>query len=288
MGVSPDLALNLGSMRRSPYDLPIRIFVIGLALSLVVHLALFFIATRLPRWSNVSAPIQRQDVIEVRLPVVDTLQQTAKAPPRDARFAAPRNLEADEDTSPERAPLSVPQIGGSASQAKPQAQPLEEGVGVTKETFRLGDLEMAEIQRQTFNPNSPGVTSQGFLERLKRGQEFKVNARELDYAGFIERMKRKLIQHWRPLQTVKAKMYANQEVRVEIGVVLNPQGEIVELRTLNSSLFADFDREATRALREAGPFPNPPKVLIQDDGLIYVPWGFVLYMQGWGGNTRVE
>jgi TonB family protein len=220
--------------------------------------------------------------------VAETLQETAKEKPKDAKFESSRNLRTEDEMSPSRAPTDLPNRGGAARQIpKARAQPKSK---TDQRLFTLNQKDLvAELENQeTLTPEGQGIDSTGFYERLKRGEMLKINAGESDYAQFIKRMKEKLIQHWSPQKVVSTEMYQYNEVRVDVAVILNPAGEIIELRVLNGSLFPRYDQESLRALREAGPFPNPHKSLIQDDGLVYMPWTFTLYMGGNGAGAGIQ
>ena len=45
---------------------------------------------------------------------------------------------------------------------------------------------------------------------------------------------------------------------------------------LTQSGVIDLDSAAVEAFREAAPFPNPPKGMVEGDGTIKIRWDFVL------------
>lgn len=268
-----------------------RLFIICLALSLLIHALIMFFAYRLP--TNLDHKVNDLssidiNVVETPRTAAETLQRTEAEAPKDAKFESSRNLKADEETSPTASPMDMPNRGGAQKQiAKPKAkaQPKTQGTLFTMSQKEL--LADSEAQ-ETLTADGQGIDSTGFLQRLKRGEMLKINAGQSDYAQFIKRMKEKLIQHWSPQKIVSTEMYRYNEVRVDVAVILNSAGEIVELRVLQGSRFQRYDDESLRALREAGPFPNPHKSLIQDDGLVYMPWTFTLYMGGAGAGAGIE
>lgn len=257
-------------------------------LSVLLHIFGLVLASHYRAFESIK--IERPEATEVSLletpknfrDALETLQETSKEAPKNAKFVSERNLKTEEETSPQAAPSPIPQAGGAQSKAQPKVKPekLTEGSKL-KFSFSQKDL-VAQNQTETLRPDLQGRASAGFYDRLKRGTDLKVNAFQSDYANYINRMKRKLSQYWSPQRTVTAAMYNYSEVRTEIAVILNKEGEIVELRSLNRSLFPAYDDEALRALKESGPYPNPPDSLIQDDGFIYMPWTFVMQTSGWG------
>lgn len=224
-------------------------------------------------------------VLPQNLPALETFQETAKETPKDAKFASTRNLQADENTSPLVPTKSLPHLG-EYGKGKSQAVPQKKVI----ESVNLKDLlAQGEIHEETIRERMAGVPSDGFYERMKIGQQLKISATgaEFDYANYILRMRERIAQRWNPNSTVKAGMYKNREVRVEIVMVLDSDGQILDLVRTSTSLFEEFDNEAVRAIRESGPFLNPPQRLIQDDDKVYIPWSFTLYMQSFG-IYRVE
>jgi protein TonB len=66
------------------------------------------------------------------------------------------------------------------------------------------------------------------------------------------------------------------EHRTKVLVVLNPSGEITKVQVVSESGTQDLDDAAVSAFNEAGPFPNPPKGIVNTSGLIEIPWEFIL------------
>ncbi len=212
--------------------------------------------------------------------IMETLQPTAKEKPTDARFESSRNLKAEQDTTGE-APSSVAGLRGKerAQPVRPKSQaraPTAEGKKIM--TFSAEDLRREE---RAAMPQGTGalMDSAGFNERLKKARELKISAVESDRGQFITRMQRKISQHWSPLKTVTSSMYNYDSVSVEIAVVLNQNGEVVNLMVTNPSLFSGYDQETVRALQEASPYPNPPDSLVGQDGLVLIPWQFTLHLR---------
>lgn len=267
------------------------VLIVSLVLSIVIHLLIMFFAYRVQpfeKHETAMAPTIDVNLVESRAPIAETLQETAKEKPKDTKFESSRNLKTDEETSPKSAPMDMPNRGGAAKNIpKPRVQAKSKAPG-TLFSMNQKDLIADRENEETLTAEGQGIDSTGFIDRLRRGEMLKINAGESDYAQFIRRMKEKLIQHWSPLKVITAEMYKYNEVRVDIAVILNTAGEIVELRILNGSMFSRYDQEGLRALREAGPFPNPHKSLIQDDGLVYMPWSFTLYMNGQGVGAGIE
>lgn len=256
-----------------------QLLTFALLFSVALHFTLVFVARHLPPL-EISRPQPKEVFIEVdlvnALQVVDSNQQAADEAPDRADFASDRNLRADEETSPPPQSL-VPQQG---SQSAPPGEVIE--------SFSLSSSEMAQSQVREL-PDSMFSTgdvqkrfSPEFLERLKRGEELKLNAFGLDYAAYLNRMRERIRNRWNPMRYFQADMRRYDRVSTSVVLVLNSDGEVKNWDILSPTLFRDYDEHAMDVLVDSGPYPNPPRSLIQDDGLIYLTWTFVLYTNTWG------
>ncbi|MDB5038662.1 MAG: TonB family protein [Bacteriovoracaceae bacterium] len=276
----------------NPYRIPLRLAAFLFLLSLLLHFSLLIFASKKKLFPEVvhQAPTL-MDVQLYQRPAVDTLQETAKEKPKDAHFESSRNLKADEDTSPDRAPTSQAQKMGKLEKPVPQTKPkVKKTTAISKNLMSITQeemLEKGEIQKETLRGDGGNVDSTGFAEKLRKGAELKISAMESDYGQYVTRMKRKISQQWSPQRTLNARMYNFNEIRVDVAVVLDDRGEIVDLRVIQGSFFPEYDAETRRAIRDAAPFPNPPKSLIQaDDHLIYMPWSFTVFMNQSGAYVE--
>jgi protein TonB len=76
--------------------------------------------------------------------------------------------------------------------------------------------------------------------------------------------------------SVAGKKLTPSEKITGVNVLLNKQGRIVKVDVINRSGVKEVDEAAVEAFNRAGPFPNPPVGLVEQDGLIRVRWDFVL------------
>lgn len=268
---------------KKPVELSWRWILFGFWISLAVHILVMslvmFFGARLPYAEEVSRPSIPVELVQRPQELVSSLQETAKEPPKEARFISDRDLKTDQETSPELSSqtASLGSSGAANADRKSGSQPKK------RESFSLSQEEMVALNdplqggrgdRRKFSP--------GFVERLKRGEELKTNAYGLDYGQYYLRMRERLQQRWKPQPTVVPAMYNYNEIRVTIAIVLNDRGELVDLEVIAPSFFPKYDQAAIDAFKEAAPFPNPPRSIVQDDGKVYVQWGMILYTRGWG------
>src|SRR6185312_2095784 len=101
---------------------------------------------------------------------------------------------------------------------------------------------------------------------------------------YYARIKEAIRQHWEPDVRERVKIIyrqgrsiASAKDRVtQVLVILNAKGELLKIQILSQSGVIDLDNAAVDAFREASPFPNPPKGMIESDGTIKIRWDFVL------------
>jgi len=74
--------------------------------------------------------------------------------------------------------------------------------------------------------------------------------------------------------------------KVLVNIVLDPEGRLRDVRIVRGSGLDFFDRECLRAIAAAAPFPNPPRALVDEDGLVVLrEWGLVFQ---WTPDTMFD
>lgn len=127
-------------------------------------------------------------------------------------------------------------------------------------------------------------TTNDSLEGVQDDLITKLNTREYKYYGYYNRIKTQLNQWWVPqVQQKFTKMMkqgrtiASEENKVtKLVIVLNGEGSLVKVQVLAESGVRDLDDAAVEAFRQAAPFPNPPKGMIDDDGTVKIRWDCVV------------
>lgn len=130
--------------------------------------------------------------------------------------------------------------------------------------------------------SSQGQTSD-YVPDIPLGDVTYLNTLEYKYYGFYHRIKQKLEQFWGRSLHEKAAQLTRQgralsnsiDHITSLQITLDLQGEIVRIRILGTSGIKELDDAAIDSFNDAGPFPNPPKGLIQD-GKVTLEWGFVV------------
>ena len=123
-----------------------------------------------------------------------------------------------------------------------------------------------------------------YLETVKPGSETLLNTREFAYFSFYQRVRRQLEQFWEPgLRERIKKIYdrgrqiaSERDHSTRLLVVMDDKGIIKRVQVKNTSGVLDLDDAAIEAFNKAGPFPNPPRGMVESDGYVRVEWEFVL------------
>lgn len=135
--------------------------------------------------------------------------------------------------------------------------------------------DFGTLSRVEGNPAPDHVTG------VKQGDETLLNSRRHIYASFFNRVKQQVAQHWNPNLVYRRRdpygnVYGVKDRHTTLKVVLTKGGKLQKVFVVNSSGLTFLDREAMRAFRQAQPFPNPPKGLIDKQGNIQFKFGFFL------------
>lgn len=134
------------------------------------------------------------------------------------------------------------------------------------------------------DPQQRGISSTNdYVEGVPLGDLTHLNTVEYKYYGFFHRIRQKLEQFWGRSIQEKAESFikegrqiaSEENLITAVVVTLNEAGEIIDVAIKGSSGVKELDDAAIESFNEAGPFPNPPKGLVQN-GRVQIEWGFVV------------
>jgi TonB family protein len=124
------------------------------------------------------------------------------------------------------------------------------------------------------------------LEGVAEGDQTVLSTREFQYYSYYHRIKQTLRQYWKPNVERRLAMIWGKggklkdgEMVTQLLVLLDQQGAVAKVSTVASSGFSDIDDAAVDAFHKASPFPNPPRGIIDRDGLVRIRWDFILKAQ---------
>lgn len=276
-----------------------RSFAVHLALLL---LALWFVA-HAPKWSETNSEPIAFELVEPKTKSAKDeskpTQTVVRPSEGDVSKVAKENSYLSDKTRVAREQISAKNAGDVNSM---QTTPVI-NTGVTKgaeknqnkpKVVTLSDLglkinpiknENYAGQRNWAEQNT-GESMRGgeYIQGLKQGDVSALNTKEFVFYSYFERVRRQLDQSWQPiLREQIARLYKNgrrlasdADYVTRTVVTLNDRGEVARVRLLEESGTVDLDDAAIQALNRAGPYPNPPKGLIDDSNEVNIRWDFIL------------
>jgi protein TonB len=138
---------------------------------------------------------------------------------------------------------------------------------------------------QNGNARGDESTTPDRIEKVEMSLKTQLNTKEYKYYGYYQRIKTQLNQFWQPevkqkvsrLMTQGRTIASDSNNKVtKLIIVLNDAGTLVKVQVIGESGVRDLDEAAVDAFRQAAPFPNPPKGMVENDGTIKIRWDFVV------------
>ena len=213
-----------------------------------------------------------------------------------SKEAAPNAYLGEQTQKVDRQTVSVNKeisVGTTAKAARPKAQPSKEQLQTESRTLsKFGIAVFPSPQRSAskdLSDDAPNWAngeslSSDYIKGLKESETTALNTREYVFYGYFQRIRQRLDLAWhRTLREDLIKLYkrgrqlaSDMDHRTRTLVTLNARGEIVRIQVLEESGTHDLDEAAIKAFNQAGPFPNPPRGIVDKQGLIQIRWEFVL------------
>jgi TonB family protein len=148
-----------------------------------------------------------------------------------------------------------------------------------------GGLGPALVPTEQQLARAIGGGTQDALNDVDDGDETALNSKRWRFASFFNRVKRQVAEHWHPDEVYRQRdptgaVYGRHNRYTELRVQLKPDGRLSNVAINLPSGLEFLDDEAIEAFKEAGPFPNPPRQLIESNGLINFGFGFLFDLNG--------
>jgi TonB family protein len=136
-----------------------------------------------------------------------------------------------------------------------------------------------------------GGGTQDSLKDVDEGDETALNSKKWKFASFFNRVKRQVADHWHPDEAYRRRdptgsVYGYKDRLTVLRIQLRPDGTLANVALESPSGVEFLDDEAIEAFKQAQPFPNPPRQLIDDGGLITFRFGF-LFELSTGSRMRI-
>ena len=94
-----------------------------------------------------------------------------------------------------------------------------------------------------------------------------------------------MAEHWHPEESYRQRdptgmIYGKRNRYTELRIQLKPDGRLGNVAVYQPSGLDFLDDEAIEAFKQAAPFPNPPRQLVEANGLINFGFGFLFDLNG--------
>ncbi len=219
---------------------------------------------------------------------------------KDARFLSKNNQRVVEETKATRSGDfnnnagqngSAVKLGGAKKKPKPMFKTLpnlktKSGLPTLHALKPKFDWQkVKEVNKQAESARrGPASANNDYLKGVKEGRQTLLNTREFVYYSYYNRIRKKIRQYWEPSIKDKVRALFKQGRKIasdknkitKVLITLNQQGTLVKVQVVEDSGIRDLDDAAVDAFRDAAPFPNPPKGLVEMDGTVKIRWDFVL------------
>jgi len=287
--------------------------VLFLGLSLLVHCVLMLLLYRAQLGSDLKIPDNTVfvDLDKVPPPVAQAPEQEKnrqvveseaanQAKPKNADYLSERDQSVDQQTKAQQidsfrkgGPMAKAGSGGKPriglkDLAPPSSKPV--AAPTQAEIDGMREQEKKQIAKQEYSAggeqsaDNAGSASNDYLKDVKEGDRTLLNTKEFVYFSYYRRIREKLEVAWNTKlrSTLDTYMYGGRRLANDknyvtgVIVVLDRNGKVTAVKILQRSGARDLDDAAVGAFNEAGPFPDPPAGLIDQNGQIQIRWDFIL------------
>jgi hypothetical protein len=168
--------------------------------------------------------------------------------------------------------------GGGGARPVPR-EPAEEETGGRPGLYGLIPSE-EQIARAV------GSGTQDHLQDIEEGDETALNAKRWVFATFFNRVKEKVRDHWKPAQEYQrrdptGKIYGSEDRYTLLRVSLKADGSLADVSVAHTCGLDFLDDTAVTAFKEAQPFINPPRRLLEaGNGMVTFGFGFFFEVSG--------
>lgn len=173
----------------------------------------------------------------------------------------------------------------------PTNQPQQQQKNQSSDSRGTFKNQKNQFASESFNINTPpsylpqGVsTINEHIPNVKRGYFTSLNTDKFTYYSFFSRINEQVRPRWENqltrfrnrLSQSQLKKIINQDYSTTIEIILDQKGYVKEARILKSSGLRPMDEAPILAFEMASPFLNPPKDLINSEGIISLRYGFMV------------
>ena len=215
--------------------------------------------------------------------IVQTKLFEKKPKPQDDAYFGQQNQSIDRETVSKKKLTQIGTEPQNKSDHNLKSHSLNKSMALSKLGIKLNDpAKKSSSDHSSFADSN--VYSSDYIQGLKEGETTALNTKEYIFYSYFQRIRKQLDLAWtRSLRSNLINLYKNgrslsKDVNhiTKVIVTLSNQGEIKSVQFVEESGIYDLDSAAVKAFNQAGPFPNPPKGLIDSKNEIKINWIFIL------------
>lgn len=266
----------------------------GISLSVLIHILLTLGA----QYAVVLLPAEpKKDTVEIEIVNLPSSQNEARQIVREALVPEKLKVKESED------PLSF--LSKETQRVKKQTQAVISGMTSNrakqankkaKETksqnqnnpekdfdaFAPGYRKIPEIADKPKMDSGVSTIGEALPKEVSVGSFTALNTDRYLYYSFFSRVEELIRFRWESAvqQTIDytppARLATNTRGlwNTQLQVIINAKGEIKAIKVMKESGLGGFDQSAAQAFVQARTLPNPPKEMLEDDGLIRLDYSF--------------
>ncbi|HSW61588.1 MAG TPA: TonB family protein, partial [bacterium] len=136
------------------------------------------------------------------------------------------------------------------------------------------------------NGNDPLLTtpSNDFLKDIEKEDETALNTKKFIYSAYFNKIKQAISKHWTPAYVLMINdpgghVYGRKDRFTKLVVHISSNGTLARVRVDVSSGIDFLDREAINAFKMASPFSPPPEVLLNNENMLEIRFGFMVSIE---------
>jgi TonB family protein len=217
-------------------------------------------------------------------------EKRSEESPLDAQFLGKYNHKVEKEMvqqskSSEATLIEVEKIQSLLEKTRPAKPKMGESSAIAKffpkDIFRENAQESHQKKiRMNRSPASNAIRDH--IQKIEVGNQTLLNTSEFKFYSYFTRIKHKVHRNWTDrIQGAALKAWmvgrplaSSVTHETQLIIVLNQSGKIEDILVKKSSGIQALDKASVEAFLESGPFPNPPKDLIQNQENIQITWSF--------------
>lgn len=267
-----------------------------LIVSLLVHLLFIWFVVSGPNVFEVaqSDRLKPLQIILVESPKPEKqiveFDKRSDQSPEDARFLAKHDFKVDKETVAKAQPsVLMPMTEQEIKKLlrKPTPQKGAKGLGQKSPLAKYFPTDVFEQKVAQESPKRSKKSSLADqvvdrLEKVEVGETTMLNTHEFKFYSYFSRMRLMVHRVWIDrIQGVAFKSWmtgrqlaSDVTHETQLVIVLDGEGKILDIIVQKSCGVDALDKASIESFLESGPFPNPPKDLLQNEKHFKITWSF--------------